>query len=278
MTRPALSISTSFDYGLSIEEQLPLVAEAGFTHVSLGGREGHSAYLSVEGRRTLGRLLRQSGLALDTIHGPRADRPEAVATLLAVAQAAAELSAPVVVVHGGPFGFGADELPARVNALVRTCEALAPALAQAGVVCALENVLPGPATDLIRQALPRLDPERFGFCYDSAHDQIGGPRPFTLLAELRDRVAAVHLSDRVRDFVDHVIPGEGFIDWDRLAEELRASRFAGPLLLEVMVTHSAEQDARRFLRLAHARGCDIHRRVFGDRPRDRGCLPDGYLA
>ncbi len=233
--------------------------------MSLGGRERHSAYLSAEGRRTLGQLLRQSGLALDTIYGPRTDQPEAVATLLAVVQAA-ELSAPVVVVHGGPFGLGADELPARVDALMRTCEAIAPALAQAGVVFALENVLPGPATDLIRQALPRLDPERFGFCYDSAHDQIGGPRPFKLLAELRDRVAAVHLSDRIRDFVDHVIPGEGFIDWDRLTEELRMSRFAGPLLLEVMVTHSAEQDARRFLRLAHARGCDLRRRVFGEVP------------
>ena len=268
MTQPALSISTSFNYDLPIEEQLSLIAEAGFTHVSLGGRESHSAYLSAEGRRTLGRLLRQNGLALDTIHGPRADQPDTVEVLSAVARAASELSAPVVVIHGGPFAFGVSELPARTEALVRTCEALTAVLAETGVVFALENVLPGPATDLVRHALPRLDPERFGFCYDSSHDQVGGPRPFTLLAELRERVAAVHLSDRVRDFVDHVLPGEGFIDWEGLSEELGQSPLAGPLLLEVMVTHAAEKDARRFLRLAHVRGLDIHRQVFGGRLGD----------
>ncbi len=32
-----------------------------------------------------------------------------------------------------------------------------------------------------------------------------------LLAQLRHRLIAVQLSDRIRDFVDHVIPGEGFI-------------------------------------------------------------------
>lgn len=69
--------------------------------------------------------------------------------------------------------------------------------------------------------LARLDPALFGFCYDSAHVQIDGPRPFQLLDDLQDRVIAVHLSDRLRAFTDHVLPGEGFIAWDAL---LRACR------------------------------------------------------
>jgi len=261
-TSRELSISTSFNYELPIEHQLPLIAAAGFTHVSFGGNAAHAGYLTPTGRERLGSLLQKHGLRLDTIHGPRADQAESRDALAAVIEAAAALGAPVVVAHPGPFDFPAEELPARFDAVLRTCGGLTPTLRRAGVVLALENVLPGPATDLVRLALPRLDPRWFGFCYDSAHDQIGGPRPFDLLAELGERVRAVHLSDRVRDFVDHVPPGDGFIEWPALCAALSASSFAGPLLFEVMMTHSAEHDSVRFLRLAYERGCLVYDQIM----------------
>ena len=261
-----LSISTSFDYDVPIELQIPLITAAGFTHVSLGGREAHSGYLSKGSRMRLKTLVQRHSLRIDTIHGPRADQPGSIELLSEVAEAAADLSAPVVVAHGGPFAFDEAELPARLEGLLSVCEALGPIAARTGVVFALENVLPGPATDLVRQALPHLNPRHFGFCYDSAHDQIGGPRPFDLLDELRDRAVAVHLSDRVREFVDHVLPGEGFIDWEALAGHLRALSLAGPLLLEVMVTHSAEKETRRFLQLAGERGAWLWDLVLGGGP------------
>ncbi len=259
--RPELSIATSFDYGIPIEEQFALIAEAGFTHVSLGHDATHSRYLSEEGREGLRSQLGGSGLRIDTIHGPRVDGPGGVSLLAAVVEAAAELDAPVVVVHAGPFDFGAEELPSRLKALLKACECLEPELERTGLVLALENVMPGPATELVRLALQHLDSQYFGFCYDSAHDQIGGPRPFDLLAELGDRMRAVHLNDRARDFVDHLIPGEGYIDWPALCRMIQASGFTGPLALEVATRHSRERDARRFLRLAYERGsqlCSIH--------------------
>ncbi len=259
----ALSIGTSFDYDLPLGAQLPLAAAVGFTHVSLGGRATHADYFSQGGRDRLRALLDAHELRLDTIHGPTPDHPAGVAALVATVEAAAELGVPVVVAHGGPFDFPARELPTRLDALLHVCEALCPTLARTGVMLALENVLPGPATDLIRQAVPRLDDRYFGFCYDSAHDQIGGPRPFTLLEELRQRVVAVHLSDRIREFVDHVPPGEGFIDWPTLCRALRATPFVGPLLLEVVVTHAAEKEPRRFLAQAYAAGCHLHDQIYG---------------
>ena len=261
-TQRGVSISTSFDYDVPVERQLALIEEAGFTHISLGAREAHSGYLSKVSRSRLKALVQRHSLWIDSIHGPQADQPGGIELLSAVAEAAADLGAPVVVVHGGPFAFEETELPARLERLLDVCETLHPVAARTGIVFALENVLPGPATDLIRQTLPRLDPRAFGFCYDSAHDQIGGPRPLDLLAELSDRTVAVHLSDRIREFIDHVIRGEGFIDWETLAEMLRKSRFAGPLLLEVMVTHSAEKETRRFLELARRRGGQLCDRVF----------------
>jgi sugar phosphate isomerase/epimerase len=139
-----------------------------------------------------------------------------------------------------------------------------PVLEQTGIVLAIENVRPGPATDLVRLSLAELDTPSFGFCYDSAHDQIDGPRPFTLLDELGHRLKAVHLSDRVREFVDHVPPGDGWIDWVALTAAIRATPFAGPLLFEVMVLHSTEKDPERLLRLVHERGSALYNQIFAD--------------
>ena len=250
---PAISIATSFDYQTPLEQQVPLIAQAGFTHLSLGAREEHSAYRSAAGRAHIMDLLRANGLRLDTIHGPRLDRPDSVRVLSEVAEAAAALGgdrALAVVVHASPFEFPPSELAERERAVVRTCEALQSPAAALGVRFALENVLPGPATDLVVRVLERLDPAVFGACYDSSHDQIGGPRSFSLLEQWRTRLIAVQLSDRVRDFVDHVLPGEGFIDWSGLAQALRQTVFGGPLLLEVATTHSAEKDPVAFLQRA----------------------------
>ena len=116
---------------------------------------------------------------------------------------------------------------------------------------ALENVMPGPATDMARRALRELDPAIFGLCYDSSHDQIDGPRPFDLIDEFRGRILAVHLSDRIKAHVDHVIPGEGFIAWQTMCAKLRSARYTGPILLEVMMTHSRFGEPSQFLHEAH---------------------------
>ncbi|MCY3712698.1 MAG: sugar phosphate isomerase/epimerase [Gemmatimonadetes bacterium] len=207
------SISTCFSYAHTLEGLFPLINTAGFTHVSLGEKSPHSRYLGISERKSLRHLLVDSDLKMDTIHGSRLDLPKALYNLSATAEAAAFLDVPVVVVHASSFNFDASEFNERIKPVLDTCEALVPIAEESGVKFALENVLPGPATEFVGYALERLPSGYFGFCYDSSHDQIGGPKPFTLLESLADRLLALHLSDRIRDHVDHVVPGEGFIDW-----------------------------------------------------------------
>lgn len=276
MTRQ-LSISTSLDYALPLEVQVPLIAEAGFTHCSLGEHVDHSGYPEPQRRQQLRHLLDAHGLQLDTLHGPRLDGERSGDLLIAI-EAAADLGAPVVVAHAGPFDFPAAELPARLETVQRRCSEVTPVLEQTGIVLALENVMPGPATDLVRLALPEQDPHCFAFCYDSAHDQIDGPRPFTLLDELGDRLQAVHLSDRVRAFVDHVPPGDGWIDWETLTAALRATPFAGPLLFEVMVIHATEKVPGRLLRLTYERGSALSDQVFAGRDASAAIFETRELA
>lgn len=131
-----------------------------------------------------------------------------------------------------------------------------------GVRFALENVLPGVATDFIEEIINETDPAYFGFCYDSSHDQVGGPHSFGLLDRLSGRLIAVHISDRIREFVDHVIPGEGFIDFDHMCSLLRQASIDFPLLMELMTTHSRYKEPQVFLAAAYEEAAKLYDRIF----------------
>jgi hypothetical protein len=53
MDHPQTSVATSFNYDIPIDKQIRLVAEAGFSHLSLGAMPEHSGYLEAERRREL---------------------------------------------------------------------------------------------------------------------------------------------------------------------------------------------------------------------------------
>lgn len=84
---------------------------------------------------------------------------------------------------------------------------------------------------------------------------------YDLLERQKERVKAVHLGDRIREFVDHVPPGDGFIDWDTLMEVLQKTPFRGPWLFEVITLHATEQRPRPFLRHTYARAFAVYERI-----------------
>ena len=254
--KPKTSIATSFQYDIPIAEQLAMIAQARFSHVSLGARPEHSGYLDTRRRRELKARLSEHGLAVDTIHAQVLADPTEVAQALATVEAAADLGTPCVVAHVGPFDCSPEGFEERLTSVLSACNALVPMAKGTGIVFALENVMPGPATDLVRRALQALEPGVFGLCYDSSHDQIDGPRPFDLIDEFKNRIFAVHLSDRIRPHVDHVLPGEGFIAWPEMCAKLCWAQYSGPILMEVMMTHSRFQETAEFLREAHSAAAD----------------------
>lgn len=218
----------------------------------MGARPEHSGYLEAERRLELKERMAGVGLVIDTIHAGPLHHPGGLEQAAATLSAAAELGASSVVAHVGPFNCAADELDKRLILVLSVCNALVPVIVANGVPFALENVMPGPATHLTRRALFELDPSAFGLCYDSSHDQIDGPRAFDLIDEFRNRIFAVHLSDRIKAHVDHVIPGEGFVAWDDMCQKLAIANYIGPILMEVMMTHSRFHAPDDFLHKAHS--------------------------
>ena len=257
----AISISTCFDYSVPLDVQLGMIREAGFTYVSFGRNFDHSGILDAERLNTIQSILSFNQLSVDTIHGCEMDKPDSLEVNRNVVRAATALKAPVVVLHLSSFTFDPVTLADRKKDFRAKLKQLDSLSRKSGVRFAFENVLPGVATDFMEEMLWEADPHHFGFCYDSSHDQIDGPRDFGLLERLSDRLIAVHISDRIQEFVDHVLPGEGYIDFTTLNTLLVKAKIEFPLLLEVMTANSSIKDPRAFLKAAKEAATNLEKRV-----------------
>lgn len=245
------SISTTFNYAIPINEQLVLVKNAGFTHISLGMDYEHSQILNEESLNSLVKLLNELDLMVDTVHGYDLDKDDDIEINKIVAAAAYKLKAGIVVVHCSDFWFNDAEYEAKEKMVRERICFLEEIAKENGIRFALENVVPGKPTMLCEQMIEIGNPRYIGFCYDSSHDQIDGPNNMELLKRQKERLIAIHMSDRIEEFVDHVIPGEGFINFYEIIPLLRESTFKGPVLMEVEMTHSKYKDVNEFLIMAN---------------------------
>jgi len=256
-----ISISTSFNYNIPLSEQLALISKAGFNYISLGEKLSHSQILDTDSRTILSNLLTNYNLKIDTIHCSALCKEDTIKLMPAYIEAAKQLEVPVLVIHACPFDFAAEEYQTRMSDILSKLDRIEKMLDNSGVKMAIENVYPGIANQFIQEIIAKSSPDIFGFCYDSSHDQIDGPRSYELLEILKERLLAMHISDRSRPFVDHQIPGEGFIDFQKIIEIVKSTDYNRPLLLEVMMEHSRFKEPNDFLQQAAMKAKEIQYRM-----------------
>lgn len=253
-----ISISSCFDYDIPLEEQMKYITRAGFTHISLGSNLEHSK-LFEEGRvQRIKNVLSENSLSIDTIHFSQSLSTEDWQQVMEkTMQIAKELNCPVIVSHCTSFmgkeiqsNEDIENLKVSIIDLTELCK-------KYKVNVAIENLCPGNATDVLEQMLEIADKNYIGFCYDSSHDQVDGPRPMELLEKWKHRLMAVHISDRIKPFTDHVTIGEGFINFDEMIEILRTIDFDFPFLMEAMKTYSQYKDTEEFLENTYAGAYDL---------------------
>lgn len=260
-----ISISTCFNYDISFKNQLELIHKAGFSHFSIGSNYSHSGILERKNLDEIKTLSQDNHLSIDTIHGYAMDKADTVDINKKLAGAAFVLNVPVIVLHCSPFAFNPTTLDERKKDIIAKLPIFENLAKTYNVVFAFENVLPGAATDLTEFAVNNSDPKYFGFCYDSSHDQIEGPHSFDLLKRNANRLKAVHISDRIREFVDHVTPGEGFIDFEQIIKIIHSENPSFPLLMEVMTTHSKYKNADEFLSVTYNEALKLYNKINGDK-------------
>ena len=123
-------------------------------------------------------------------------------------------------------------------------DAVRPWLAKAkdcGVTILSENLLWGASKDprIIASLIASVGSEQFGWCFDTGHANCFGYRP-AVLEECAVVPLSLHLQDNRGSGDDHLIPGEGTVDWDAMTAALRKVGYPGDCVLEA---HHQSRDA-----------------------------------
>ena len=102
-----------------------------------------------------------------------------------------------------------------------------------GLTLLSENLLWGASIPLALQSerVDRISAENFGWCFDTGHAHYKGLSPATLLG-LKHAPLSLHVQDNHGQHDEHLLPGDGTIDWKAFLHTLRRIGYRGDLVLE----------------------------------------------
>ena len=153
------------------------------------------------------------------------------------------------IVHPLMPYFDSDKNPEEVWALNEAFVAeLADYAKQYGVTVCVEN-LPFPSYPLttveqVCELVDKLDRENLKVCLDTGHAAIFfGSDVGAAVRYIGKRLEAVHIHDNMGKQDEHLIPGDGIIDWDGFAVALKEIGFSGVVSLETSPKHGQHPES-----------------------------------
>lgn len=239
------AISTDFLvwYG-SPEPYLQYIAEAGFSHVFWCHQWKSDFLYSSSEIDQIGRWLNIYNLKLLDIHASCGIEKCWFSPVEYERKAGVELvlNRSVMLAELNPTGLGALtmhipetaasqlteqarlELPAKIDALMRSLDELIPYLYKYGVKIAVENSY-SDDFQLIKRVLESYPAECIGMTYDSGHGNMNECKGAEYLKAHLDRLEVLHLNDNngVKDL--HQPAGYGTLNWEELAGILARSNY-----------------------------------------------------
>ena len=229
------------DMGLPLDEQIRLYKKTGF--------EGFFAYwekgLDV---KALKKVADEEGMYFQSLHAPSGigarhlwyqseDTAAALDTFLACLHDCAAAGVPIMVLHSF-YGFDLHE-PTELG--LKNYGIIIDEARRLGVKVALENL---EGEEYLAALLEHFqDDPAVGFCWDSGHECCYSNRDLLAEPHHGPQLIATHLNDNlgIRDFgreltgLDdlHLLPFDGIIDWQDVAERLAKWKFDDILMFEL---------------------------------------------
>ena len=249
-------VSTHLYHGARLDrDHLVEIAAHGFEAVEIFATRTHFDYHDAQAVHDLKDHLRDTGLRPHAVHAPTAAsfrdgvwgtsysiaqgdegaRRVAVDETVAAIGAAAQLGAPVVVLHPGvPTAQQPSPRDNRADALVRSVEELQAAAEPLGVRLALE-VIPnrlGGADALVGLLEDELDLDGLGVCLDTGHANILGDVS-EAVETAGGFVISTHVHDNDGRADSHEVPFKGAIDWPTVLMAFRKIGYEGTWMFEL---------------------------------------------
>jgi sugar phosphate isomerase/epimerase len=230
----------------------------GFTAIELFGDapQGHFTQLNPGDRRALKELSQQCELSL---HAPAYElnvasanpctRDEAGRQYREAVYLAHDIGASRLVLHEGHMSYWKLDRQAARQAAVETLRQVLPVARQSGVTIALENTNFGKFAmydtwEEWAALAGELAEPSLRLTLDTGHAGMAGWDMPALLRSLASQIAQIHVHDTSGKADDHLMPGEGVIDWLGLRQALRETACQATLILESGPLASAEEVAR----------------------------------
>ncbi|MGE0864832.1 MAG: sugar phosphate isomerase/epimerase family protein [Vicinamibacterales bacterium] len=237
-------------------DHLVEIAAHGFEAVEVFAVRDHFDYHDRRAALALAEWLDDTRLRLHSCHAPIAAefaggvwrdgytlaaadetrRKRAVEETAAALNLATLVPYQVLVLHCGvpaPHGQAADN---HVPAMVRSLEELSPLAAAAGVRLAVE-VIPNAmstAASLVDLLESDIEAERLGICLDAGHARLMGD-VVDAIETCSGHLVTTHLHDNRGRSDDHLVPGQGVIDWEAALLAFQKVGYDGAWMFELAV-------------------------------------------
>ena len=241
-------------------EQMDLMAEAGFDYTFFDwNADGQTAEWA--------EYARAKGLAVDSLHAPFGkinafweDTAEGEAyyrLMLQIIEDAAKVQINKLVMHTTVGNHPPQTAPLGFVRYRKMCDFAT----EKGVHICFENLEPFPH---LHEIMAAIDDPFHGFCWDCGHNLCYTPH-VDMMALYADRLMCLHLHDNYGvtqpgniDFRDdqHMLPFDGVLDWDWVADKIAKSGYPGPLTFEYSsrtARRHADRPYRDFMQTAMER-------------------------
>lgn len=212
-----------------LEEQIACMKKYGFT----------GTFIMADNPR-LGeavQMCREAGIVMENLHAPfkyinniwldSREGEQMLADLLQSVDNCAKYDIPLLVVH-----LSSGDFPPPINPLgMHRFRMLMAYAKEKNVQIAFEN-----QRKLSNLALAFEELEDALFCYDTGHESVLCLLGIEFMPLFGKRLAALHVHDNhcVHNADEHMIPGDGLIDFDRKAAQIAAVGYEGTMMLELI--------------------------------------------
>jgi sugar phosphate isomerase/epimerase len=215
-----------------------LIRESGFSMIEVCSTPEHLNFHDLKSVQRTAERIRELGMEAYSFHAPFAphidiassddgQRSASIAEILKAAEAAALLRVQYFVMHTGPGNPATIPACRTVAAHATRCRVAEPGrrrCQELGIVCVLENKLPhllfGNTSDIL-WILDGINTAEVGACLDTGHAFLAGDMHH-LVHKLSGHLRMIHAHDNAGGDDNHLPPGDGKIDWEKLLRDLIA--------------------------------------------------------
>jgi sugar phosphate isomerase/epimerase/beta-lactamase superfamily II metal-dependent hydrolase len=243
-----------FEEGYPAEQAIDRLARIGFEGIDMGFDywvfDG-SPFLSddyLDWAKSLKARADETGIVYTHAHAPGNAGSEYVGRSI---EATAAIGARYLVVHPIHEDKNGKIIDSKLRFLDVNAKAIKkwlPLAKECGVVLISENILWGASKDprIIAQLVKKVDSPWFGWCFDTGHAYFSGYQP-SILKDCCVVPLSLHIQDGDGSGDQHLIPGDGTIDWTLFTRTLQEVGYLGDCVMEAhhqsLVAPDEERDA-----------------------------------